>query len=100
VKSHAHFLFTVLNCTLAGLCGASLVVHKQALGFSVAPGIENNLNFECRQFTILERLKRYPHRNTILGRVSTPEELAFAGAGVGGLGMVLLLIEQHSAQVL
>jgi uncharacterized protein (DUF924 family) len=33
---------------------------------------------------ILERLRRYPHRNAILGRESTPEEIGFLkqpGAG-------------------
>jgi uncharacterized protein (DUF924 family) len=28
-------------------------------------------------FTIIDRFGRYPHRNTILGRSSSAEELAF-----------------------
>ncbi|MBH9551269.1 DUF924 family protein [Inhella gelatinilytica] len=36
-----------------------------------------NLDFELRHRAIVDRFGRYPHRNAILGRVSTPEELAF-----------------------
>jgi uncharacterized protein (DUF924 family) len=41
------------------------------------PGLEDNLRFEQRHQAIIERFGRYPHRNAILGRESTPEELAF-----------------------
>lgn len=33
--------------------------------------------FELRHKAIIDRFGRYPHRNAILGRTSTPEELAF-----------------------
>jgi len=36
-----------------------------------------NLAFELRHKAIIDRFGRYPHRNAILGRVSTPEELDF-----------------------
>ncbi len=39
--------------------------------------MENNLDFERRHKAIIDRFGRYPHRNAILGRRSTPEELAF-----------------------
>jgi uncharacterized protein (DUF924 family) len=40
------------------------------------------LDFAVRHREIVARFGRFPHRNKILGRVSTPEELAFlAGAG-------------------
>jgi uncharacterized protein (DUF924 family) len=35
------------------------------------------LEFEVRHKAIIDRFGRYPHRNAILGRVSTPEEEAF-----------------------
>lgn len=35
------------------------------------------LDFEQRHRAIVDRFGRYPHRNEALGRVSTPEELAF-----------------------
>ncbi|MEO3715302.1 DUF924 family protein [Roseateles flavus] len=38
---------------------------------------ESNLDFERRHKAIIDRFGRYPHRNAILGRPSTPEELAF-----------------------
>lgn len=40
-----------------------------------APG--SNYQFELRHKAIIDRFGRYPHRNAILGRESTPEELAF-----------------------
>jgi uncharacterized protein (DUF924 family) len=55
----------------------SLVVHHEALRLFAQPGLENNLDFEQRHLAILERFGRYPHRNAILGRASTAEELAF-----------------------
>ncbi len=55
----------------------SLAVHAQALPLLSQPGLENTLNFLHRHTDILRRFGRYPHRNAILGRVSTPQELAF-----------------------
>lgn len=40
-------------------------------------GDANNLDFAVRHRDIVERFGRFPHRNAILGRDSTPEELAF-----------------------
>lgn len=37
----------------------------------------DNLRFAESHKAIIDRFGRYPHRNTILGRASTPEELAF-----------------------
>ncbi len=36
-----------------------------------------NLDFELRHKAIIDRFGRYPHRNAILGRASTPEEIEF-----------------------
>ena len=36
-----------------------------------------NLDFERRHKAIIDRFGRYPHRNEILGRTSTPEEIEF-----------------------
>lgn len=36
-----------------------------------------NLDFELRHKAIIDRFGRYPHRNEVLGRPSTREELAF-----------------------
>lgn len=55
----------------------SLKIHDEALKLFNQPGLENNLDFEKKHKAIIERFQRYPHRNKILGRASTPEELAF-----------------------
>ena len=52
-------------------------IHEQALALFAQPGMENNLDFERRHMAIIDRFGRYPHRNAVLGRTSTPEELAF-----------------------
>jgi len=38
---------------------------------------QNALDYERKHRAIVERWGRYPHRNQVLGRASTPEELAF-----------------------
>ena len=55
----------------------SALVHTQAVALFDQPGMEDTLRFELRHQVIIERFGRYPHRNAILGRESTPEELAF-----------------------
>lgn len=55
----------------------SALVHTQAALLFAQPGMENTLRFEQRHQAITERFGRYPHRNAILGRQSTPEEQAF-----------------------
>ena len=55
----------------------SPVVHETAVTLFSQPGLEENLAFELRHQKIIERFGRYPHRNQILGRTSTPEELEF-----------------------
>ena len=47
----------------------------EALYREFAPA--ENLDFELRHKAIIDRFGRYPHRNEILGRASTPEELEF-----------------------
>jgi uncharacterized protein (DUF924 family) len=55
----------------------SLLIHDEAVRLFSQPGLEGTLAFELRHRTIIERFGRYPHRNGILGRASTPEEEAF-----------------------
>ena len=46
------------------------------------PAFESFLDFAVRHRNIIARFGRFPHRNKMLGRESTPEELAFlAGPG-------------------
>lgn len=51
--------------------------HKTAVELFSQPGLETNLAFELKHKVIIERFGRYPHRNWILRRTSTPEELEF-----------------------
>jgi uncharacterized protein (DUF924 family) len=55
----------------------SALVHEQAVVLFSQPGMEGNLSFELRHKAIIDRFGRYPHRNAILGRASSCEELAF-----------------------
>jgi|SRR5690554_1783997 len=55
----------------------SLRIHEVAVELFSAPGLEENLDYELRHKVIIERFGRYPHRNALLGRVSTPEEEEF-----------------------
>lgn len=52
-------------------------IHQQAVTLFSQPGLEGNLDFELRHKAIIDRFGRYPHRNAILGRTSTPAEEAF-----------------------
>lgn len=52
-------------------------MHERAMALFSEPGLEPNLAAEVRHKAIIDRFGRYPHRNAILGRVSTPEEDAF-----------------------
>jgi len=55
----------------------SLAIHDTALQLYTDNGSEGELNFEIKHRDIIERFGRYPHRNEILGRSSTPEEIEF-----------------------
>ena len=52
-------------------------IHQHAVEKFSQPGLENNLDFEIKHKNIIDRFGRYPHRNKILGRPSTAEELEF-----------------------
>ncbi|WP_241968702.1 DUF924 family protein [Idiomarina tyrosinivorans] len=55
----------------------SALIHQQAVNLFDQPGLEYNYKFELKHKAIIDEFGRYPHRNAILGRSSTPEELAF-----------------------
>jgi uncharacterized protein (DUF924 family) len=62
----------------------SVAIHAQATALFSQPGLESTKDFELRHQAIITRFGRYPHRNAILGRTSSAEELAFLsepGAG-------------------
>lgn len=55
----------------------SLAIHEQAVELYSIAGLEFNLKFELKHKVIIERFGRYPHRNIVLGRTSTTEEMLF-----------------------
>jgi len=55
----------------------SLAIHEQAVTLYSIAGLEFNLSFELKHKAIIEQFGRYPHRNAVLGRTSTPQELDF-----------------------
>ncbi|SNS51736.1 Uncharacterized conserved protein, DUF924 family [Noviherbaspirillum humi] len=52
-------------------------IHQLAEGLFREFAPEDNLRFELMHKAIVDRFGRYPHRNDILGRPSTEEEIAF-----------------------
>lgn len=55
----------------------SALLHSQAVTLFDRPGMEETLRFELAHKAVIERFGRYPHRNAILGRTSSSEEIAF-----------------------
>ncbi len=55
----------------------SKLIHEQAVKLFSQPGLEFNLDFELKHKKIIDQFGRYPHRNDLLGRESTKEEMDF-----------------------
>jgi uncharacterized protein (DUF924 family) len=55
----------------------SALIHVSAMPLFSHAGLEHALPSELRHKAIVDRFGRYPHRNAILGRSSTAEEIEF-----------------------
>ena len=55
----------------------SASIHTIAVQLFSKPGMESNLDSELKHKAIIDQFGHYPHRNSILGRESTQEELDF-----------------------
>ena len=55
----------------------SLRIHEAATALYARNGVTSTIEFARRHREIIERFGRFPHRNAILGRVSTPAEREF-----------------------
>lgn len=55
----------------------SAVIHQIAERLFSEPQVSNNTDFELAHKKIIDKFGRYPHRNDILGRESTAEEIEF-----------------------
>ena len=51
--------------------------QARSIELFTALGVPLNLDFALRHQAIIARFGRFPHRNNVLGRPSTPEEFAF-----------------------
>ena len=58
----------------------SRAIHEEALRLFAADHDPRNLDYERQHKAIVDRFGRFPHRNAMLGRASTPEELEFLKA--------------------
>ncbi|MGS0682344.1 DUF924 family protein [Shewanella sp. 125m-7] len=68
---HVPFLF------MPYMHSESRVIHEVAVRLFGREAAQGNLDFELRHKTIIDKFGRYPHRNSVLSRESTAEELAF-----------------------
>jgi uncharacterized protein (DUF924 family) len=55
----------------------SKLIHGWAERLYRDNGLQDNYNFELKHKAIVDRFGRYPHRNAVLGRVSTAQEIEF-----------------------
>jgi uncharacterized protein (DUF924 family) len=65
------------NVDLQHKCVAAFERLAHVAGPDLRSYVENSLRYAIRHSEIVERFGRFPHRNTILGRSSTPAELEF-----------------------
>lgn len=70
-KDHRAFVYMPL------MHSESLQVQNRCVELFARLGSEQGLDYAQRHQQIVERFLRFPHRNEILGRQSTDEELAF-----------------------
>ncbi|MGH8369824.1 MAG: DUF924 family protein, partial [Gammaproteobacteria bacterium] len=52
-------------------------IHAVTLALFESLGLAENLQYELKHKAIIDRFGRFPHRNAVLGRKSTAEELEF-----------------------
>jgi uncharacterized protein (DUF924 family) len=55
----------------------SRLIHETAVALFKALGDAEVLEYEKKHKAIIDRFGRYPHRNMVLGRLPTPEEISF-----------------------
>jgi uncharacterized protein (DUF924 family) len=55
----------------------SLAIHEVAVKLYASNGVDSSIDFENKHKIIIEKFGRYPHRNNILKRISTHQEVEF-----------------------
>ena len=64
----------------------SLSDQNRAVALYEAVGLASNLHWAKHHRELIQRFGRFPHRNAILGRESTPEEIEYLESKKGFLG--------------
>jgi len=80
LKANAHEQLAANECSflfMPYMHSESLKVHNVALDIFKEHCSHDNYEFEIKHRNIIKQFGRYPHRNTIMGRASNPEEVAF-----------------------
>jgi uncharacterized protein (DUF924 family) len=80
VRQGVHATLTATEATfllMPYMHSESRAIHVQADALFKAFAPPYNHDFELKHKAIVDRFGRYPHRNAILGRASTEEELLF-----------------------
>lgn len=55
----------------------STIIQEASVALFAARGLSANIEFAQAHRTVIEQFGRFPHRNAMLGRKSTPEELVY-----------------------
>ncbi len=79
-QAKAHEQLTANECSflfMPYMHSESLKVHDVALDIFKNHCSQDNYEFEIKHRDIISQFGRYPHRNAIMGRASSPEEIAF-----------------------
>lgn len=64
-------------CYMPFMHSESKLIHQVAVELFTSVNVETSLHYELKHKEIIDRFGRYPHRNELLGRPSTPEEIEF-----------------------
>ncbi len=51
--------------------------QERSVALFEAAGLKSNLKWACHHREVVRRFGRFPHRNAVLGRASTPEEVVW-----------------------
>lgn len=63
-----------------------LADQEKSVALYEAAGLKDSLKWACHHRELIRRFGRFPHRNAILGRASTPEEIAYLSSDEAFLG--------------
>ena len=73
--------FTVPLAMTAGLWCLHSLPPKLYTSLAADTGLRSSLEWAEKHAAIIRRFGRFPHRNAILGRATTPEEQAYLDEG-------------------